>query len=330
MAQSALWLSEQDVTTLVSLKDAIDALESGVRSLGLDEGQNIPKALGGFGDGTSLHSLGSALPALGYCGYKNWIHTKRGAKAVFVLFDANEGRLLAMMEANTLGQLRTAAMTGLGTKWVAPEGVSDMALIGTGRQALAQVAAVNAVRPLARIRIWSPTAEKRHAFAEQVRAKFDMEVINAETIEAATEGASLVTVVTRAREPFLSSDMLAKGAHLNAVGAILPGNSEIQQDVIERAAFIAVDDLVGVQKASREFIDYFERGPGEGNWERIRALGKLIADGERPPKDCDLTLFKAMGMGISDLSVAMLVYQKASAAGTGQKLPLMDAVPLRW
>ncbi|MDA4835808.1 hypothetical protein NY536_30750, partial [Enterobacter hormaechei] len=74
-----------------------------------------------------------------------------------MLFDAVEGRLLAMMEANSLGQLRTSAMTGLGTKWVAREGANDMAIIGSGRQAMAQVAAVNAVRKLARIRVWSPT-----------------------------------------------------------------------------------------------------------------------------------------------------------------------------
>ncbi|MES2536202.1 MAG: ornithine cyclodeaminase family protein [Pseudomonadota bacterium] len=330
MTQSALWLSENDVTSLVSLGEAIDALEAGLRSLGRNEGQNIPKALGGFGDATSMHSLGSALPALGYSGYKNWIHTKRGAKAVFVLFDTNEGRLLAMMEANSLGQLRTAAMTGLGTKWVAAEGASDMALIGSGRQALAQVAAVNAVRPLSRIRVWSPTAEKRETFAGLLREKFKAEVIAAPTIEAATDGASLVTVVTRARDPFLTSAMLPKGVHLNAVGAILPANAEFHQDIFERVGFIAVDDVTGVQKASREFIDYFEKGAGQGNWDRVRSLGKVIADGERPPAGADITMFKSMGMGISDLSVAMLVYERARAAGIGLTLPLMDVAPLRF
>ena len=131
MTKSALWLSVQDVTSLVSLEDAITALEAGLRSQVNGEGQNISKALAAYGDSSSMHSLGSALPALGYCGYKNWVHTKRGAKAVFVLFDASEGRLLSVMEANSLGQLRTAAMTGLGTKWMAREGANDMAIIGT-------------------------------------------------------------------------------------------------------------------------------------------------------------------------------------------------------
>lgn len=330
MTQSALWLSEQDIASLVSLGDAINALESGLRSLGKDEGQNIPKALGGFGDAASLHSLGSALPRLGYCGYKNWINTKRGAKAVFILFDANEGKLLAMMEANTLGGLRTSAMTGLGTKWIAKENANDMALIGSGRQALAQIAAVNAVRPLARIRVWSPTPEKRRAFTNLVRETFQAEVLESPTIEAATDGATLVTVVTRAKDPFLTSSMLPHGIHLNAVGAILPDNAELHQEVFDRVDFIAVDDVAGVRKASREFIDYFEKGAGKGGWDGVRPLGRVIANGEKPPADSDITLFKSMGMGISDLSVAMLAYERARAGGVGQSLPLMDAVVPRF
>lgn len=330
MTKTALWLSEQDVTSLVSLDDAITALEAGLRSQGKGEGQNIPKALAAYGDGSSMHSLGSALPALGYGGYKNWVHTKRGAKAVFVLFDAVEGRLLAIMEANSLGQLRTAAMTGLGTKWVAREGANDMALIGSGRQAMAQVAAINAVRKLARIRVWSPTPEKRQAFAAQLRDKFSAEVVDAPSIEAATEGATLVTVVTRAQDAFLKSSMLPAGVHLNAVGAILPANAELHQDVVARAGFIAVDDMAGVQKASRELIDFFEKGEGKGQWSRVHSLGKMIADGDRPPASTDLTMFKSVGMGISDLSVAILAYERARKAEVGESLPLMDAAPLRF
>ena len=330
MTETALWLSEQDITSLVSLDDAITALEAGLRSQGKDDGQNIPKALAAYGDGSSLHSLGSVLPALGYGGYKNWVHTKRGAKAVFVLFDVVEGRLLAMMEANSLGQLRTSAMTGLGTKWVAREGANDMAIIGSGRQAMAQVAAVNSVRKLSRIRVWSPTPEKRQAFAAQLRNKFGAEVVDAPSIEAATEGATLVTVVTRAQEAFLKSSMLPSGVHLNAVGAILPANAELHQDVVARAGFIAVDDVTGVQKASRELIDFFEKGEGKGQWSRVHSLGKMIADGDRPPASTDLTMFKSVGMGISDLSVAILAYERARKAEVGESLPLMDAAPLRF
>lgn len=328
MTQTAVWLNEQDVASTVSLNDAIGALEHGLSALAADVAKNIPKALGSYADGSSAHSLGSILSGDGYCGYKNWVHTKRGAKAVFVLFDANNGSLLAMIEANSLGQLRTAAMTGLGTKWLSEGSANDMAIIGSGRQAMMQVAAVNAVRPLARLRIWSPTEEKREAFAVEVRSQFRFHVEVADTLDAATEGAQMVTLVTRAREPFLSSSMLAPQVHLNAVGAILPGNSEVHQDIFDRVDFIAVDDVVNTKRASQEFIDHF--GGEDGDWSSVHALGDVITGRAKLPQQRDITLFKSVGMGISDLSVARLAYERSVAAGRGTKLPLQSAAKLRW
>ncbi len=323
MPEPLIWLSEADVVALVKLDDAIVALEQGLRWLAQGKGFNVVKALGGWGDGSSMHSLGSGLPvmgtAAGYVGFKNWVHTKRGATALYVMFEAETGQLVAVMEAAALGQLRTSAMTGVGTKWLAPATAADMALIGTGAQSITQVAAINAVRPLGRLRVYSPTPEKRRAFVETARAKFDFEVVESSSVEHATEGAAIVTLVTRASEPFLRAAMLAKGAHLNAIGAILPRNAEFAQDVFERAGVVAVDDLPNVQKASREFVDYYERG-GRG-WKAVRLLGDIIDKGETRPAGCDITLFKAMGMGISDLSVAVIALDRARKRGVGRTIP---------
>jgi ornithine cyclodeaminase/alanine dehydrogenase-like protein (mu-crystallin family) len=325
MKPGLIWLTEQDVVSLVTLDDAIGALE---RAVAADGAFNIPKALGGYDDGSSMHSLGSAAPALGYGGFKTWIHTKRGATAVYALFDSRNGSLLSMLEAGALGQLRTSAMTGLGTRWQAAEGVDEMALVGTGNQALAQAAAVNAVRPLRRVRVWSPTPEKRRAFVEMMRRRLETEVVESPTLEAATDGAPIVTVVTRARDPFLSASMLARGAHLNAVGAILPGNAEILQDVFERSGSIVVDDLVNTQKASREFIDRFG---GDRGWGAVRSIGEVIRSG-RParPEGGDLTLFKSVGMGLSDLAVAMMAYERARERGLGLEIAAPSRASPTW
>jgi len=328
MNVSTIWLSESDVAALVSLKDAISGLEEGLHALD-GGGFNIAKALGSFDPASSMHSLGSALPGSGYCGYKNWINTPQGAKAVYILFDARKGGLLAVMEAGMLGKLRTAAMTGLGTKWLAGPEANDMALIGSGRQALAQVAAVHLVRPLSRLRVWSPTPEKRKEFCRAISAQFDFEVIDSGTLREATSGASLVTIVTRAREPFIEAKDLDPGTHLNAVGAILPSNAELHQDVFGRVDFIAVDDVAATRKASRELMDYFDKGAGAGEWTKVRSLGSLIAGNVRPGAGTDLTLFKSMGMGISDLSVAMLAYRRALAQGRGLPVPPSATASMR-
>ena len=319
MANALLWITEQDVVALVALDDAIGALERGLRSLGQGHAFNVPKALGGWGDGSSMHSLGSGAPELGYVGFKNWVHTKRGATAIFSMFNAADGSLAAVIEAAALGQLRTAAMTGVGTRWLAAPHADDLALIGTGAQSITQVAAIHAVRPLRRVRVWSPTAEKRHAFVEKLAAQFEFQVEESATLEAATRDASIVTLVTRAKDAFLPARMLARGAHLNAVGAILPANAEFEQDVFDRAQLIAVDDVPNVKRASREFIDRF--GGEAGDWSRVRPLGDVIAEGAGRPADCDVSLFKAMGMGLSDLSVALMVLERARAQGIGRALP---------
>ena len=328
MHQSAIWLSEDNVASLVTLNDTIAELEKGLRHLGQGKAFNIPKALGSIGPQASMHSLGSALTQDGYCGYKNWVNTPQGAKAVFILFHAIEGRLLAILEANALGQMRTSAMTGLGTKWLAPSNAADMAIIGSGRQALAQIAAVNAVRPLKRLRVWSPTPEKRAAFCNKVRTMFDMEVMDASSLEQATDSAEIVTTVTRASAPFFNGNLLAKGAYYNAVGAILPSNAEFHQDVFDRVGMIAVDDVPSTRKASREFIDYFDKGGHD--WNLVRPLGDVIANNQHQLTGGDVTLFKSMGMGISDLSVATLAYQRAQEAGLGLSIPLTQNADIRW
>ena len=106
----ALWLREQDVVDLVSLNDAIDALEHVVALEGEGRAVNAPKAMATWGGTASLHALASAMTdAAPYCGTKTWINTPRGAVAIYALFDGEAGTLLAMIEANALGSLRTAA-----------------------------------------------------------------------------------------------------------------------------------------------------------------------------------------------------------------------------
>src|SRR5438128_9396609 len=99
MANALLWITEQEVVSLVGLDDAIDALERGLLALGEGHAFNVPKALAGWADGSSMHSLGSGAPELGYVGFKNWVHTKRGAHAVFTMFNAADGSLAAVIEA---------------------------------------------------------------------------------------------------------------------------------------------------------------------------------------------------------------------------------------
>jgi ornithine cyclodeaminase len=192
-----------------------------------------------------------------------------------------------------------------------------MAIAGTGKQALAQVGTMLAVRPIERLQIYSPRADSREEFAKTARAEFGIETAACASAAEACKGAQIVTLVTRSTQPFLAADMLEKGAHLNAVGAIAPDREEFAQDVFDRATQVAVDDLPGVQQLSREFMTrYASRG-----WGEVMPLSKLIASGIRRSEADDVSLFKAMGMGISDLALGAELVRRARERGVGRTLP---------
>jgi ornithine cyclodeaminase len=238
---------------------------------------------------------------------------------LLILIDAQDGAVLAIIEAFALGQMRTGGISGLGADVMARADARRMAIVGAGKQSLAQVAAVAAVRPLDRVTVWSPTAANREALAARIEETLRIEAIATATLDEALDGADVVTLATRARTPFLTRDALPRGVHINAVGAITPERAEFEPALLERAGVLAADSVPQVRKLSREFIEAL--GDDEGAWARLQPLSALVAAGTTRPADADLTVFKAMGMGISDLSLGIAVLKRArrrsrpSAAG---------------
>jgi alanine dehydrogenase len=239
---------------------------------------------------------------------------------VLILFSLTDGSLKAVIEATALGQIRTAAMSGVGTDWLAPVDAREMAIVGTGKQSLPQIAAVLAVRPIERVRVFSRKVENREKVVAAVREAFPtVTAVSSPSLEAAVDGAAIITLCTNAQQPFFTSALAPRGSHVNAVGAIVPVRSEFTDDVFDRCAAVAVDTLEGVKELSREFIDRF--GGGRDSWERVRPISEVIRSGKRRPSGADLTLFKAMGMGIADIAVAIEVLKASQARGLGHKLP---------
>ena len=114
----------------------------------------------------------------------------------------------------------------------------------------------------------------------------------------------------------IAANMVSKGAHINAVGAILPSRVEFTEDIFPRCGRVVVDSLESVQELSREFRDYY--GTGTANWDEVMPLCSLVATQQTRPVGCDLTLFKAMGMGVSDLAVGIEIYERAMRQGVGR------------
>lgn len=318
MPESPLWISEADVVAMMDIGDAIDALEKGLLAEARGEAKNMVKTHVAWDDGATLHAIGAVFPSEEFAGTKTWAHSSDGATPLLILFDSGNGSLKAIVEAFALGQLRTAAASGVATDRLAANDADDFAIIGTGKQALPQVAAVLAVRPINRVRVFGRNQERREDFAERVRNEFGVETVASSGISEAVAGASIVTVATRATEPIITSEMIAPGTHINAIGAIVPSRAEIARNVLDRCNQIVTDSVAAAQKLSREMMDFFGAADQKG-WHQVRSLADIVArDGSGDERD-DITLFKSLGVGISDLALGIELYRKARANGLGRE-----------
>src|SRR5947209_8768958 len=193
---SPLWISEADVVSLMDLGEAIEALEAGLLIEAQGDAANMTKTHVAWGNGSTLHAIGAVYPKDGFAGTKTWSHTKGGASPLLILFDSEDGSLRAIIEAFALGQMRTASASGVATKWLASNVVQDFAIIGTGKQAIAQVAAVLAVRPIKRVRVFGRNEQRREQFAARVKEELEIEAAAARSVAEAVNGAGVITVVT--------------------------------------------------------------------------------------------------------------------------------------
>jgi len=312
-----LWITEADVTRALSLPEAIDALRHCLAMEAAGTAVNMPKTLQIWGGHHTLHAIGAVVEGAGVVGTKTWAHTAGGATPLVTLWSSESGKLLAIIEAFALGQMRTGGISGLATDCMARRDADELAIIGTGKQALTQVAAVAAVRTLKRIRVFSPTQQNRTDFIARLERLFPgTQLFESRSVAEALADAPIVTLVTRARSPIVSAAMLARGVHVNAVGAIAPDREEFSQDLFDRASAIAVDMLESVKSLSAEFGKRF----GDGDWSKVRLLSELVAEQWQRPVDADITLFKAMGMGLSDLALAIEILSRVKAKGGGRAI----------
>lgn len=312
MAQTTKWISEHDVVSVLDLADAVAAVREGFAQVGAGRGAALEKTMLGYGDHATLHALGAAFTGAGLVGVKTWTHTPGGADPLVVVFDAGSGGAVAVIEAFALGQLRTAATAAVGTDLLARPDADALAVIGTGKQALPQVAAVAQVRALSEVRAFSPTAEHRETFARRVVDELGLECRATASVEEAVAGAGIVTLVTRATEPVLTERMVEPGVHVNAVGAIDLARREFEPGILDRCATVATDSLSQVRNLSSELRQCFGDDPGA--WARVRELGDVVAGGTGGRDPSAVTMFKGMGSGVEDLALGSAVLERLGSA----------------
>ncbi len=332
VAERTLWVSEASVTSVLDLAEAVDVLAEAFRAEGAGDVLPLDKTTMGFAGHATLHALGAASPR--FAAVKAWAHTPGGADPALLLFDAASGSLVAVIEAFALGQMRTAGTAALATDRLARRSAASLAVIGTGKQALPQVAAVAAVRDLREVRAWSPSEERREAFARRVEERLGLECRAAAGPAEAVAGADVVTLVTRATEPVLTDGLVRPGVHINAVGAIDLERTEFEPGILGRASLVVTDSMSQARSLSSELRAFYD--PSPPGWGAVRTLGEVVHGEIRRGDDSEITLFKGMGSGVEDLALGTAVLERVQAAGgapaitrTGRAQPRLAASTAR-
>lgn len=243
-----------------------------------------------------------------------------------LLFEADHGRLLAILDATTVTAIRTAAVSALATRLLAREDADELAIIGAGTQGRMHLEAMTVARPLRHVRIWSRTTEHARTLAQLARERFDLHADVCSTPAQAVERASIVCTTTASPTPVLEGEWLRPGAHVNAVGACFPTTRELDTEAVRRAR-LYVDRRESALAEPGDILFPLKEG-AIGPEHIVAEIGELLLPGgDRLGRhgDEEITIFKSLGLAVEDLAAAHHVYRKALANGSGTWIMLGGA-----
>jgi alanine dehydrogenase len=307
-----LYLRESDIEQLLSPEDAVEAVEGCFRRMEAGQVELRPRFRLGLKPGV-LNVMAASDLELGLAGLKTYGVSEGGAKFVVVLFAVDHAEVLALIEADKLGQLRTGAASAVAARHLAKQGAKSLGVIGTGWQAETQVQCMRAALPeLERVVAYSRNEEALAAFC----ARFGAEA--GEYLKDAAE-MDVVVTITSSKDPVLRGEWLKPGALVCAVGANRIQSRELDNAVLERAAFVCCDSKEQAKIEAGDLAEPVERGVLD--WLEVHELAEVVGgELEGRAHDDDIVLFKSLGIAAEDLAVGALVLERARERGIGVEL----------
>jgi alanine dehydrogenase len=307
-----LYLTEADVDGLLSPADALEVVEASFARMAAGVVENRPRYRLGLESGM-LAVMAAADLGLGYAGAKVYSGFRAGARFQVLLFRADAPELVAVVEADRLGQLRTGAASGVAARHLARSGATTLGVIGCGRQAETQVACIRAALPgIERVVAYCRTEETLHDFCARNGAEAG------ESHRDAGE-CDVVVTVTNSADPVLRGEWLREGTLVCAVGANDGKRRELDNVVLERASFVCCDSVEDARLESADLIEPVESGVLD--WLEVHELQEVVA-GETSGRqsDEDVVVFKSNGLAAWDVAAAVAAVERARARGVGVEI----------
>lgn len=317
-------ISQAEVPALLPMVECVEVIEEALIARAIGEAKLPVRQLMWLPDRSGLLGLmpaylgpprimGGKFISVIPANHGTELDTHQGA---VLLFESDRGRLLAVVDATSITEIRTAAASAVATRALARQEAGDLAILGTGVQARSHVAAMRIAREIRSVRVWDRNADRAENFARRESGRHGFEMRATRSAREAVEGADLVCTTTAATEPVLEGAWLAPGAHVNAVGACFPTARELDTEAVLRSRFF-VDTREGALREGGDFL--IPKAAGEVNDDHIVGeIGEVLigkVPGRRAPDE--ITVFESLGIGIYDLAAAYRIWQKAEEKGAG-------------
>jgi alanine dehydrogenase len=317
----AIFLTEKDVENLLTMPEAVNALDAAFRRQAQGNIINQPRRRLHLPDGT-YHTMIAGDMGLETFAIKAYTSFLPKTRFLVWLYDTKSGDLLAVLEADRLGQMRTGAATGVAARYLARQRDGlRVGIFGTGWQTQSQLEAVCVACPVARIVAYGRDEARRAEFSTTMTSRLGVEVVSAGEPQEAAQNQDIVITATTAREPVLFGKWLSPGTLVAAVGSNMLMKREVDEETVQRSSLLVVDSIEQSKIEAGDLLPPFERRLFR--WEQVVELKDVVA-GNHPGRadDTHIVLFKSNGLALEDVAVATLVYRKAREAGIGVALPL--------
>jgi len=316
-----LHISEAEARAVLTMPMAVEAVEAISRKQATGEVVVHPRRRFELPGGGFFHYMAAADFSLGFVAMKQYTFVRGKLRFLVPIYEMSTGDLLALIEADYMGQLRTGAASGVATKYLARKDASVAAIIGTGGQAKTQLEAVATVRKLESARAYGRDAAKCEKFSEEMAKRLGIAVHICSSAAEAVHGADIVSTATTASQPVVFGANLSPGAHINAIGANHAHKRELDDEAVASADIIVVDSVEQSRQEAGDLIIAFHGD--ESCWTGVKKLSEIVAGkASGRTSDTEVTLFKSNGIASWDLAVAIKVYAMAREKGLGRELPL--------
>ncbi|MEM2909564.1 MAG: ornithine cyclodeaminase family protein [Nitrososphaerota archaeon] len=310
-------ITEDEVKKLLNMDETIAAVEKAIKELSLGTAKMHPRVRMRIEEHEGdILVMSAYVPSLNIFSTKvvSSYHRNVGRglptiNALLVVFDPKTGRPLATIDGAYLTAVRTGAISGVATKYLARDGASILTVIGCGVQARTQALAISKVRKLEKIYAYDIRREAAEVYAKEISDALNVETSVANSPAGAVSEADIVVTATTSKQPVIRWEWLKKGVHINAVGSYTPDARELDSETIIHSKVVIDYMPAALEEAGDVLIPISE---GKFSAKRIYAeLGEVIA-GIKPGRvsDEEVTVFKSVGLAVQDAAAASVILMK--------------------